>query len=1181
VLALADEAALTADQLEAAQSLARRLALNVREARRSAGGVDALMHEFSLDSTEGIALMCLAEALLRVPDDATRDRLIRDKIGRGDWSAHVGHSPSLFVNAAAWGLLITGQLVPTHSAGALGGSLRGLLGRGGAPLIRRATDFAIRMLGRQFVTGETIAEALDSARAREKRGYRFSYDMLGEAAVNAADAERYMRAYAEAVVAIGRESAGRGIVDGPGISIKLSALHPRYARQQRERVMTELLPRVKSLALLAKSYDIGLNIDAEEQDRLDLSLDILEALATGPALASWDGIGFVVQAYGKRARPVIDWLVDLGRRTNRRLMVRLVKGAYWDSEIKLAQLGGFDGYPVFTRKRHTDVSYLACARAMLAAPDVIYPQFATHNAFSIGAVRAMAGNSRYEFQCLHGMGETTYDEIVGPGLPVRIYAPVGPHETLLAYLVRRLLENGANSSFVNQVVDETIPLESLIADPVQSVRQEGGRPHAGLPSPVGLFPDRRNSAGFDLASETALVELGAALAAEEAGHRAAPMLAQDTNPANRSTALIRNPADHGDVVGQVEASTAKDVTNAVASAVAAMPGWSSTPAGDRAACLERWADLLERDRLRLFGLMMREAGKTARNSVAELREAVDFCRYYAARARTDLDGAEPVGPIACISPWNFPLAIFTGQVAASLVAGNPVLAKPAEQTPLVAAAAVRLAHEAGIPRDVLQFLPGPGESVGAALAADPRIGGVVFTGSTAVAKGIERVLAAREDDPVLIAETGGLNAMVVDSSALPEQVVADVIESAFDSAGQRCSALRILCLQEDVADRTIAMLDGAIRELKLGNPVELATDIGPVIDSDAKEGLERHIAGMRECGHRVVQRELPREAASGTFFRPTIVELPSVEALRREVFGPVLHIVRFRGPDLPDLLRCINASGYGLTHGVHTRIDETMDTVVSTVRAGNIYVNRNIVGAVVGSQPFGGEGLSGTGPKAGGPFYLHRLVRGSTPSWSGGPRPRPEVEAALDALARLTSEAECSGIEGRPFLLAAIEAARRNPYLGGDPVELPGPTGERDTLSLHPRGAVACVAQDIPTLIAQAAAAIGTGNRVILPDADHGRRLAAVLSSGLIRVSSDAANELSDAVLVDLAPGKAGALRQRLGAGDGPIVPVIRPEAPYRYPLWRLMAERSVSTNTAAAGGNAALLALDDTGASP
>ncbi|MDB5590679.1 bifunctional proline dehydrogenase/L-glutamate gamma-semialdehyde dehydrogenase PutA [Enterovirga sp.] len=1123
ILALADEAELSPAELAAAGRRARDLAEAVRRARRSAGGVDALMHEFSLSSEEGVALMCLAEALLRIPDDGTRDRLIRDKIGGGDWSAHLGRSPSLFVNAAAWGLLVTGKLVPTHSEQALGGSLRRLVGRGGAPVIRRATDLAIRMLGRQFVTGETIGEALAEASARERRGYRFSYDMLGEAAMTAADADRYMRAYAEATLAIGRASAGRGIYAGPGISIKLSALHPRYARSQRERVMAELLPRVTSLALLARSADIGLNIDAEEADRLDLSLDLLEALALDPALAGWDGLGFVVQAYGRRARPVIDWLADLGRRSGRRLMVRLVKGAYWDSEIKLAQLGGFETFPVFTRKAHTDVSYLACARAMLAAPDSIFPQFATHNAFTIGAVEAMAGAADYEFQCLHGMGEAIYDGIVGPagrGRPVRVYAPVGPHETLLAYLVRRLLENGANSSFVSQVVDETVPLERLVEDPVARVRQDGGHPHAGLRPPPALFPGRANSRGFDLASEPALTELGVALRTRPQG------------PEEARGQPVRNPAS-GEIVGRIADISAEEVGPAVGRAAAALPDWASLPAERRAALLERWAEALEEQRLALYGLLMREAGKTARNAVGELREAVDFCRYYAAEARAGLAGTRPLGPVCCISPWNFPLAIFTGQVAAALVAGNPVLAKPAEQTPLVAREAVRLAHEAGIPPDVLQLLPGPGETVGAALVADPRVMGIVFTGSTAVAKGIERTLAGRPDSPVLIAETGGLNAMIVDSSALPEQVVADAVESAFDSAGQRCSALRLLCLQEDVAGPIIAMLEGAMRELRTGSPLDLSTDVGPVIDGEARDGLERHVAAMRARGCRVVQGRLAAETGRGTFVPPTLIEIPEVEALDREVFGPVLHVVRFRAEELPPLVGRINAAGYGLTGGLHTRIDEVIAEVASSLRVGNLYVNRNLVGAVVGSQPFGGEGLSGTGPKAGGPFYLHALVR-----------------------------------NGRPAPAVALR--------------LPGPTGEENGWSLHPRGPVACLGPAPEALRAQAEAALAAGNRALLPDTEAGRAVAADLSRDDVALSEDPAGaEPLGAVLADLPPEPLVALRRRIAARPGAILPVIGPDHSGGYPGWRLVAERAVSVNTAAAGGNAALLALDEGGASP
>jgi RHH-type proline utilization regulon transcriptional repressor/proline dehydrogenase/delta 1-pyrroline-5-carboxylate dehydrogenase len=1103
--ALADEAELSPEQLAAAQTVAARLAAHVRAQRRSAGGVDALMHEFSLSSTEGIALMCLAEALLRVPDDATRDRLIHDKIGRGDWSAHIGVSPSLFVNAAAWGLLITGKLVPTHHAGSMGAALRGLVSRGGAPLIRRATDLAIRLLGRQFVTGETIAEALDHARAREKRGYRFSYDMLGEAAMTSADADRYLRSYIEAILAIGQASAGRGIEDGPGISIKLSALHPRYVRAQRERVMAELLPRVKSLLLLARTYDIGLNIDAEETDRLDLSLDILEALATDPIFAGWNGIGIVVQAYQRRARKVIDWLIDLGHRSGHRLMVRLVKGAYWDTEIKAAQIAGMADYPVFTRKRHTDISYIACARAMLAAPDAIFPQFATHNAFTIGAVEALArvaerGNASFEFQCLHGMGEPLYDTLVGPGLPCRIYAPVGTHETLLAYLVRRLLENGANTSFVNQVVDPNVTLETLIADPVALARATDFAPHPSLPNPADLFPGRRNSAGLDLASETVLETLGAALKAAEAS--AAPMLAEASTSIGARPAV--NPADHRDRVGTLIDATEQDVARAVAAA-----SWPEADAAARATMLERWADLMERERDSLLALAIREAGKTLRNAAGEVREAVDFCRYYAAAARAELADAHPIGPVVCISPWNFPLAIFVGQVAAALAAGNPVLAKPAEQTPLMAAAAVSLAHRAGIPRSALQVLPGPGETIGAALVAHPRVAGVLFTGSTEVARAINLALANRE--AVLIAETGGLNAMIVDSSALAEQVVADVVESAFDSAGQRCSALRVLCLQDEIADRTLAMLEGAMRELRIGDPAHLATDIGPVIDAAARDGLEAHVAAMRARGFRCLSAALPPGCANGVFVAPVVIEIPSLDALEGEVFGPVLHVLRYRSAELPNLIAAINAKGFGLTHGLHTRIDDTIAMVTGAIEAGNVYVNRNMVGAVVGSQPFGGEGLSGTGPKAGGPFYLHRLARGTSPRL-----PASDVSVAL-----------------------------------------PGPTGESNTWRLRPRGAVACLGPDDADLVAQMAAARAVGNTVIPPMTEAGGKLAGACDAVLVR-HADAA------------------LRRRVAARPGPILPIVEADAAGGYPLWRLVKEQSLSINTAAAGGNAALLALGD-----
>lgn len=1073
VLDLAAEAQLAPDDLARAQARARVLASAVRQARRAASGVDALMHEFALSSAEGVALMCLAEALLRVPDAATRDRLIADKLGHGDWASHIGHSPSLFVNATAWALLLTGRLMPSGDGAGLASALTGLLRRGGAPVVRRAADLAVRLLGRQFVTGQTIADALSHAPKREALGYRFSYDMLGEAAVTAADADRYFQAYAEAIAAIGQASAGRGVIEGPGISVKLSALHPRYSRAQRGRVMGELLPRVRALLGMARAQDIGFNIDAEETDRLDLSLDILHTLAADPEFAGWNGIGFVVQAYQKRARAVIDAVAEIGRNTGHRLMVRLVKGAYWDSEIKAAQVAGLADYPVFTRKAHTDVSYLACARAMLAAPEAIYPQFATHNALTIAMIEVMAGDRDHEFQCLHGMGEAVYDGIVGPARACRIYAPVGSHETLLAYLVRRLLENGANTSFVNQIVDPAVDLDKLVADPVALTLAAGGTPHPAIPLPSALLPGRVNSRGVDLACETVL----AGLAIPDVAYHAAPLL---VHAAPGATRPVVNPADRSDLVGTV---TETGLNGAVADAA-----FDATVA-ERAAMLEAWADALEADRATLYGLLIREAGKTLPNAVGELREAVDFLRFYAAEARRNLSGATPIGPVVCISPWNFPLAIFVGQIAAALAARNPVLAKPAEQTPLIAHRAVTLAHASGVPLAALQLLPGPGETVGAALVADARIAGVMFTGSTQVARLIDRTLATGSDNKVLIAETGGLNAMIVDSTAQPEQVVADVLASAFDSAGQRCSALRILCLQEEIADHMLDLLRGAVAELRIGNPLALATDIGPVIDAEAKAALNAYLRA-----HGMTAGAVPE---GGNFVAPAILPVTLETLPTREVFGPILHVLRFDGAQIPALVDRLNAAGYGLTHGIHSRIDTTIDLIVGRIRAGNIYVNRNIVGAVVGVQPFGGEGLSGTGPKAGGPLILHRLVRGS----------RPDLPRSIT---------------------------------------LPGPTGERNTLELHPRGTVLCDARS---------------------DAARASQRAALREAGCV-----AAQEGFAAVLTDAEGEALVALRQRLAAGDGPIIPVITPDADGSYPAWRLLAERCISVNTAAAGGNAALL---------
>ncbi len=1130
VLKLAEEAVLTSQQLAATQKLATSLAEGIRESRTKAGGVDALMFEFSLDSREGIALMCLAEALLRVPDAATRDRLIRDKIAKGDWHSHVGRSPSLFVNAAAWGLLVTGKLVDSRSDSAMEQAVGSLLRKGGEPLIRKGVALAMRLLGKQFVTGRTIAEALDNARERQARGYCYSFDMLGEAALTGEDARRYFASFETAIHAIGKASRGAGIYAGPGMSIKLSALHPRYSRAKRDRVLAELLPTVARLAQLARSYDIGINIDAEEADRLDLSLDILEALAADPSLAGWNGLGFVVQTYLKRSRAVIDWLVDLGRRNRRRLMVRLVKGAYWDAEIKRAQVDGLAGYPVFTRKVHSDVSYIACAKAMLAAPDALYPQFASHNAFTVAAIQTLGRDGDYEFQCLHGMGESLFDQVVGPanwGRACRIYAPVGLHETLLAYLVRRLLENGSNTSFVNRVVDPGVSIAELVADPVARALETGGTPHPRIPLPIALFPDRRNSSGIDFSDETELRRLEQALAAVPAQFEARPLLAGAPTGNGAKPLPITNPGNRNDVVGTVVEATATDATHAVDIAATSGMSWATVPAAERAACLERAADLLESERATLIALAVREAGKTMGNAVGEVREAADFCRYYAEQARRTLGGAAALGPVACIAPWNFPLAIFVGQVSAALAAGNPVLAKPAEQTPLIAAVAVQLFHRAGIPAPALQLLPGRGETVGAALVADPRIAGVLFTGSTAVAQLINRTLARRTDDPVLVAETGGQNAMVVDSSALPEQVVADALSSAFDSAGQRCSALRLLCLQDDVADHMLEMLRGAMQELRVGNPALLATDVGPVIDADAHAMLAAHVARMRAAGADVFQLRLPEECDAGTYFPPTLISLTDIRALTSEVFGPILHVLRYRQGELGALLDAINATGYGLTHGVQTRIDETVEEVCARIRAGNIYVNRNIVGAVVGVQPFGGDRMSGTGPKAGGPHYLTRLVR------------MPAQPLPADVNAGLA---------------------------------LPGPTGETNTLYLRPRGRVACVAGEERDLSLLARAATDAGNVAVLPESAVGRRVLA-LPGIRAELASDPLETGPDAVLFAGTADAARDLRQRLAALPGAIVPLITAKDGV-YDAARLVCERTVTINTTASGGNASLLSL-------
>ena len=982
------EARLTPDRDARIDRTARRLIEAIRAERSGVGGVEDMLREFALSTKEGLALMVLAEALLRVPDAATAEKFIEDKLEQGDFAHHQTKSSALAVNASAWALGLSAAVIQPGETPQ--GTVGRLVKRLGLPAVRIATRQAMRLMGNHFVLGETIDAALARAHSGEAHADRYSFDMLGEGARTAVDAKRYLDAYANAIDAIGRAAGNRPLPDRPGISVKLSALHPRYEATSRTRVMQQLVPLVIALAQEAKRHDLNLTIDAEEADRLELSLDVIAAVLADASLAGWDGFGLAVQAYQKRAGAVISHIDDLARRLNRRLMIRLVKGAYWDTEIKRAQERGLDGYPVFTRKAMTDLNYIACARQLLAQRPRIFPQFATHNALTVATILELAGDG-YEFQRLHGMGDALYEQLREdrPEISCRTYAPVGSHRDLLAYLVRRLLENGANSSFVAVAADTSVPVARLLRRPADMIGAPEKASHPKLPLPRDLFaPERLNSKGIEFGERAALDRLLANVATDAGAPVAAPLI--DGKALSGRTRDVISPIDLTTIAGTVTEATTEQAIRAIVAATAGFQGWSAMPADSRADRLDRAAELIEQRHARFIALLQSEGGKTLDDALSEVREAIDFCRYYAAEGRRLFAGDQPLpgptgesnmlrlrgrGVVVAISPWNFPLAIFLGQVSAALMAGNTVIAKPAEQTPLIAAEAVKLLHEAGIPASALHLVPGDG-SVGAALVAHSDIAGVVFTGSTEVARKINRALAGK-DGPIvpLIAETGGINAMIVDATALPEQVADDVCTSAFRSAGQRCSALRLLFVQDDVADRMIEMIAGSARELHVGDPRDIATQIGPVIDRDARDRLDAHIATMTTAARVHFKGNTP---ATGNFVAPHIFEIKNASELTEEVFGPVLHIVRYRASDLTRVVDAIARSGYGLTLGIHSRIDETVEEIIARLQVGNIYVNRNMIGAVVGVQPFGGHGLSGTGPKAGGPHYLARFATEQT-----------------------------------------------------------------------------------------------------------------------------------------------------------------------------------------------------------
>jgi RHH-type transcriptional regulator, proline utilization regulon repressor / proline dehydrogenase / delta 1-pyrroline-5-carboxylate dehydrogenase len=989
VHALAKQAKLSAADDQRVLLKAKELVLAVRNNRKAQGSIDAFMQEYSLSSQEGVVLMCLAEALLRIPDAATADRLIADKIVGGNWQTHLGKSESLFVNASAWGLMLTGKIITmgqdVSSDGF--GFLKRLVHKSGEPILRNAIKQAMRIMGRQFVLGQDMGEALKFARPEEAKGYRFSFDMLGESAMTMADAEHYFRAYQSALGAL---VGGSDVFVSPSLSVKLSALYPRYEEKHRDAALAHLFYAVLRLAVRAKELNVGLTFDAEEVARLDISLALFERLATEPQLAGWNGLGLAVQAYGKRALAVLEWLADLAEKSKRVLPVRLVKGAYWDTEIKRAQEAGLEDFPVFTRKVCTDVSYLACARFMLSRREVFYPQFATHNAQTVAAVLVMAGDARgFEFQRLHGMGQGLYDQVIEHH-PCRIYAPVGSHKDLLAYLVRRLLENGANTSFVNRLADDAAPLDEIVVNPVDVALALKDVPHPRILKPSALFGPRLNSAGLPLWRASERQALTSAVEDVLKKQFEAAAIVEGQMLKDGPDHQIASPQQLSMKVGRVWEASEASIIKAMERASICQQAWDELGGSARAEILERAAGLFENHRAIFVGLLVREAGKTLDNALGDLRESVDFLRFYASEARAKLSIAVrlpgPTGEIneltlhgrgvfACISPWNFPLAIFTGQVAAALAAGNAVVAKPAEQTPLIAFEAVKLLHQAGVPVGVLHFLPGDGARIGKVLLNHPCLAGVAFTGSNDTARIINRMLAMREGSiPSFVAETGGMNAIIVDSSALPEQAVRDVVYSAFDSAGQRCSAARILFVQEDIADGVIEMLTGAMKMLRVGDPLDYSTDVGPVIDVEAKRALEDHKAHMARDARVILDLPLPSECAGGNFVSPAAYELNSIELLSREVFGPILHVVRFKGDQIDAVCDQVNAMGFGLTFGLHTRIESVAKRLRAQMRVGNMYVNRNQIGAVVGAQPFGGEGLSGTGPKAGGPHTLTRFT---------------------------------------------------------------------------------------------------------------------------------------------------------------------------------------------------------------
>ena len=1216
---LMQQARMDAPTLATTQALAGRLAQGVRDARIDAGGVDLLTQEFSLDSREGIALMCLAEAMLRIPDTATRNQLIRDKIVDADWRAHIGKSPSLFVNATAWGLLVTGKLLKQPDENALAEALTRVVRKGGEAVVRAGVAYAMRMLGKQFVTGQTIEEAIGVAKGRESGGYRYSYDMLGEAALTDEDAQAYFESYRHAIEAIGKDAKSKGPIDGPGVSVKISGLHPRYELAQRERVLIDLYPRLLQLAQLAKQYGIGFHLDQEESARFDLTLEMLERLCMEPKLKGWNGIGISLQAYQKRGWAVAEWIIALARSTGRRINIRLVKGAYWDTEIKLAQDAGAAGYPVFTRKVHSDVSYIACAKALLDAPDAIFPQFATHNAFTVAAVHTLAGNKEYEFQCLHGMGETVYDQVVGPaklGRPCRIYAPVGPHATLLAYLVRRLLENGANSSFVNQIVDPAVSIADIVEDPVARAARTGGKPHAGIVSPRGVLPGRLNAAPMQFAASAAFDKAVADIRANRIV--AQSIVAGAGELASDATALVYSASDASEVIGSVASCRIDAIEKACAAASRALTSWGRAAPGTRAAMLEDVANAFEKNAERLGALVVLENGATLAEAADEVRSSVNLCRLYAYQISSDtrLGGAEPLGVVVSITPASSPLTTFVGHIASALAAGNVVVAKPSSDASLLAYEAARLFVQCGMPEGVLQIVLGDGGTVGRALLSDCRVAGVLFSGSRETGRAVAIQLAALPKAPKLIGVFGGVNSMIVDSSALPEQVISDAIVSAFRNAGQSASSLRILCLQDSTADKVLRMLNGMLSERMTGNPLSAATDIGPVATRRARDRAEAYLAQLKQRGMTVVRGKLSGDCSKGNYVAPAIVDICDVGALTSidsSVAGPIVHVLRYRTGEMDALLHALNERGCGV-QGLHTRINEAAGKLLSLSKANSVCINRAMHSAFVGMQPFGGIEASGTGPMAGGPLTLASLTRQAALSFEAASGPFAATATAvsekffefpvegpdgkrisrktaaaqarsaqrhhLDALFNLASS---RGVNAKDLAALGDFRSRVSELLAAmRPLGLPALTGEENTVELLPRGQVLCATDSASAVIAQAIAAAAFGNEVVLLKSQVSDEIANTLGAGCRVVdAADAARILHGDVpgvrpdVVLATPGQHGLDNIRRLAAEAMIAVVVADDSGL-YDWTQLVRERVTTVNASAAGGNTQLMVMSE-----